>query len=68
MKEIDTIPKPTTTIFFLPFPCEPVFALVLALPSTGSPYRILSSTGMLSGLLGMVHVLAEAGLKALRCF
>jgi hypothetical protein len=44
MKEIATMPKPTTTILCLWQ--ESGFALGTALPPAGSPCRTLSSTGM----------------------
>jgi len=42
MKEMATMPRPTTTIFFLEFSLDPGPGL----PSTGSPYRSPSRTGM----------------------
>lgn len=41
MSEIATIPSPTITIF-----CRWTWLVALGLPSTGSPYRNPSSTGI----------------------
>lgn len=46
MKEMATMPSPTTTIFCL-FELSALLKLGLALPSTGSPCRSPSNTGIL---------------------